>query len=369
MSLFAVALAVLASSCDLFSYQRPFDDAYYEDNFIASMGFDRFAATAGTDPLNPPTGQWDFAYRYDDWDGIEYMSLEAETAADYSTAGGAGYSGELPTGLSSTAPVYRLELRNMVSGGDFETDAGTWTLTGSSKANWMSIDGINHSSVQVDFAGGDTNAFSLVPVSGLMLPGGEYVADFKWKGTRPAIPSGSYFRMNDEPVNFLFNDVSGHATMQFTALDAGNTINSRTACQFIVDDLTVKKSGAKHQLRLLLRRSETKPDLEDFLYKFSFWVRPDPTVGAYTSPYHLDRLGIGMYPTAYSTVTQKSDDPYAYADGSGWVKMSTKVQNGNLQMKRGTKQPVLELIVDLDEALPGRILLAQPELRAYPDGY
>jgi hypothetical protein len=175
--------------------------------------------------------------------------------------------------------------------------------------------------------------------------------------------------MNDEPVNFLFNDITGHATMQFTALGAGNTIKSHTTCQFMLDDLTVKKSGAKHQLRLLLRRAETKPDLEDFLYKFSVWVRPDPTVGAYSSPYNLDRLGVAMYPTAFSTLTEKSPPDYAYADGSGWVKKTAKIENGNLQIKQGTKQPVLELIVDLDDALPGRVLLAQPELRAYPDGY
>lgn len=367
-----IGIVILSiSSCDLFSYKRPFADAYYENNFIASTGFDNFVTTPGTDSLNPPTGQWDFAYRYDGWDGVEYMTLGPETDAAYSTAGGSGYAGTLPVGLVSTSPVYRLELINMITGGDFETGPGTWALASvESKRYWINSGGINNYTILLNLRAIDTNQYTLSALPGMMLPGREYNADFRWGGDPPNLTSAdSYIRMNDETgSSFLFNTNTNHATVQFTSASTGNNLVFHTAWEGLIDDVTVRKV-ARHQLRLLLLPGETNPPLEEFQYIFSFWVHADPLVTAASSPYHLDRLGIKMSETAVSTVTTKSDPDYTYAPDAGWRKLSVKVDNGNLQVRDDAAGAVLELIVDLDNSLPGRILITQPELRAYPDGY
>jgi hypothetical protein len=71
---------------------------------------------------------------------------------------------------------------------------------------------------------------------------------------------------------------------------------------------------------------------------------------------------------------------YVVNDTLSWRKMTLETQNGNLVLldESGTV-PVLELIINLDTdsqttttkipAAAGRVFIAQPELRAYPDGY
>ena len=60
------------SSCNLFTYTRPFADEYYDSNYIASIGFDKFvgADTAVPSSSSPVTGSWDFTYRYESWGSI-----------------------------------------------------------------------------------------------------------------------------------------------------------------------------------------------------------------------------------------------------------------------------------------------------------
>jgi hypothetical protein len=263
----------------------------------------------------------------------------------------------------------------MITGGDFETGPGTWTLTpltGTSTRTLINSVGINNWTMLLTLNATDTNQYLLSPVSGMMLTGGEYIADFRWRGDTPIFSDSLYVYINAySGSSFLFNTNTYHAYMQFSSrgeLAGDNLAFHLNWIGGLIDDVTVRKV-ARHQLRLLLLPGETNPPLEEFQYIFSFWVHADPLVTAASSPYHLDRLGIKMSETAVSTVTTKSDPEYTYAPDAGWRKLSVKVDNGNLQVKDDAAGAVLELIVDLDNSLPGRILITQPELRAYPDGY
>lgn len=362
-------VSLFYTSCGLFAYKRPFDDAYYENNFIAGIDFDNFVATPGAVPV---IGQWDFSYRYVSWDSVNYMTL-APMAGGYATAGGAGYVEPLPSGLASTAPVYRLELVNMVTGGDFEGGAGTWTPT--TQTTWLTSGlGINGRSMKLSLTGGNTTSFTLVPFGGMIQAGGQYSIDFRWaEDLTNSWTSTVFLKMNGTGDNFSVNTTTHHAYASFTAAGSNTITCNLSEVSCVLDDITVKKA-ADHQLRLLLRPIDTDPDLEDFLYIFSFWVRTDPTVSANASPYNLDRLAINMSDVDdHSTLSQQPDPDFQYSPASlGWRKMSVRLNKGNLQISpfiNRSLDAVLELSIDLNKSLPGRVLIAQPELRAYPDGY
>lgn len=372
---------VALSSCNLFTYTRPFADEYYDSNYIANIGFDQFvgADTAVPSASSPVTGKWDFTYRYESWDQFPYMTLEKVTDSGYETAGAPGYSGAaLPGGLSSSAAVYRLELKNLVVGGDFEASgydpyASGWTVTTNSSSQAASVTAIssgaiNGTSLYFTFAKDTSASYALVPVTGQFVKGKQYSLDFRWLYESSTWPNEQGVTINGDPV--AFNTDTNHATKQFSV---GSSVpdlvfKPDSITRLTIDDVSVKKTG-NMQLRLLLTPSDTTPELGPFLYRFTFWVHADPSVKALTSPYHLDVLSPNMLPVAgNSTMSTKSYGDYAYASSSGWTKMTVEVENGNLQFPDATK-PVLELVIDLNSSLPGRVLLAQPELYAYPDGY
>jgi hypothetical protein len=368
-----VTASVLFSSCDLFTYKRPFADAYYDNNFIANIGFDKFVGASTTVPTTEVTGSWDFAYRYEDgWadipaNSVQYMSL-VDTGATASTYGSAD-------GLSPTAKVYRLEMENLITDGDFETSAGTWTTVGTtSLATWTTSPTLPINNYVMELTlDGESNylTYTPTPISGQVITGKKYQIDFKWKSSGEPGATNKIV-MNSKTTSVTFSTVTGHAQDDFTS-EASNVVTFKTSgfWQGSIDDVSLRKVGGQ-RLRLLLKKTETTPNLEDFLYKFTFWVHPDTSVGPYTSPYNLDKFDTKMLPVdkASSFNANRDGGIYRYsASATGWQKMTVYIDNGNLQIVPGATGAVMELSIDLDEALPGRILIAQPELRAYPDGY
>ncbi len=370
--------AVFFSACSLFQTGRIFNDAYYDDNFIANIGFDQFVGDETTVPSSAATGKWDFEYRYETgWEtngSYPYITL-VDTGNTASTYG----SGD---GLSSSAEVYRLELVNLVSNGDFETSAGTWLGFNSSTAIYSPA-GINGKSVALDLQVGTPTSESYVTYaiddSQLNL-GLSYDLNFKWKASSGSIApvttnSTLFSKINSTALSFFPADATsliGQGGSNFIAASAGSNImvfRIPTPWSGMIDDVTVKKTGSNMNLRLLLTRQDTEPDLEDFLYIFSVWVCPDGSVGTNTSPYNLNYLGIDMRNTSSSTLSKSVDSTYSYSSSSGWKKISVRVDNGNLQIASSATGAVLELVLNLSSSLPGRVLIAQPELRAYPDGY
>ena len=274
--------------------------------------------------------------------------------------------------------MYRLELKNLVQGGDFEaSDAASsgWTPGSTSsvpgaKATVSSISSgaINGTSLILTFDKDTSASYAFVPVSGQFVADKQYSLDFRWLYESATWPNEQGITINGDLV--AFNTATNHATKQFFVGSSAPPLvfAPKSITRLTIDDLTVKNTGSMC-LRLLLTPTDTTPSLGAFLYRFTFWVHADPAVGTSTSPYHLDVLAPNMLPTDYSTMSTKSYGSYAYSStSSGWTKMTVEVENGNLQFTSAT-EPVLELVIDLDSSLPGRVLLAQPELHAYPDGY
>lgn len=382
----ALLFAALLSSCEYFTYKRPFADPYYDNNFIAGIGFDRLLAAVDLPPADPDTGfrtpdhgVWDFSYRYDGWDGFEYLSLEEVSDTGYETAGGAGF-GSVPEGLSPAARVYRLEMHNLAQGGDFEKDAddpvssGLWLTPPSefpSTFNLVDKGAINGRSIVLSIEANLPVSYRISPLPGAIVPAGLYSLDFRWLAV-DSFPSGdaNKIRMNQQPEPFSANTETFRASSQFKALGSENdklVFDVGPGWNVTIDDITIKKVGGL-ELRLLLAQGDTEPELKDLLYRFSVWVHADPLVGAHSSPYRLDSLEVQMQATPVSLVSTKPRFRYD-PSAAGWQRVEVEVENGNLMFPDKSAEPVMELVIDLDGALPGRVLLAQPELRAYPDGY
>lgn len=394
-------------SCDLFTYRRPFGPEYYTSNFIAATGFDVTAdltlLPTATDPATglfvPATGVWDFAYRYAGWDSNgdtvgdgDYLSLEPmssdATNPAWATPAGSGFSGSgivVPDGLDPAASVYRLELANFLTGQDFE---GISDSAGLAALGWQkdASAGAGASTLFLQEPGfhGKSLGFSLsstlhsvtYTIQDPLVEGAKYVLSFSWKGDNPT-GANLVVTVNDvvEEKQIPYTEGSGTVSIEFTAAAANTvTFTASSPLDIAIDDLTVRAGLATPlRLRLLLKQAETAPVLEPLLYRFTFWVCEDPTVGSAGAPYPLDTFWAQMLGTEWSTLsTVAVPDRYVHdgAAAPSWKKMTVQVENGNLVMQDASgAHPVLELALNLDAASPGRILIAQGKLRAYPDGY
>ena len=367
LSLAVLSACVLFASCDLFTYKRPFADAYYDDNFIAAINFDQFSGADTSVPATAVTGSWDCAYRYNttDWSTshVNYLTLTAtgKTAGDYDTA----------DGLSSSANVFRLEMANLIQNGDFESGLGTWTQQGTavSTVSFLSSNGINNASANLALNSQYSWFDYAVPAVSLVTDQW-YLIDFRWK-SGDTLPSQVYMN-GDSNLPFDFSTETNHATREFKAKTT-NTIQFKATALWtsMIDDMSIRLSQ-NNKILLYLKKTDTNPPLEDFLYIFSIWVHADPSVGANTSPYHLDTMSLEMHGIdgASTMSPDTTNATYTYSStASGWQKIYVRIDNGNLQINSSATGAVLQLIINLDKALPGRVLIAQPELRAYPDGY
>lgn len=370
----AIATLVIAG-CDLFAYKQPFSDAYYKNNFIVSIGFDQFEGANTAIPASdvlPTTGRWDFAYRYQAWDGFPYMTLALTSTASGDPGTTASAFGSVPAGLAVDAPVYRLSLANLIEGGDFEGASPTdgWTNAGGATLEVPPGIGINHR-LQMSLSSAYHFINYEIPDPSHMFQASKgYQLAFRWDSTD--VINAEKIKINDMS-SVTFNTINHTASSLFTA-DVVNNLRfvTDTALALSIDDITVKKI-IPARLRLLLTVKETQPSLESLLYRFSFWVCEDPQIGAIASPYVLDTLKAEMLPVDSASIMATEPSPYNYTYSNdvtshGWKKMTVSVTNGNLQFTSSIL-PVLELVINLDLATPGQILIAQPELRCYPDGY
>mgnify|MGYP002352226586 CR=1 FL=1 len=411
---FSVLCAGFLAGCDLFAYKRIFDDAYYDNNFIAAIDFDAKAdvdaVPSAVDPdtgaLVEETGVWDFAYRYQSWKGTPYMSLDPMPALDpYATPGSPGFSAAsiaVPSGLSASAPVYRLEVLNFLEGGDFEGIADTaglsglgWvkdasTGTGASTLKLLLPTGGIHGN-SVSFSLSSTNQYVTWTIPDTLVSGAAYRLSFNWESTTDKNHALLLSQVNGGTVSVPIyieessgNEQTAYGTgyIDFTA-GASNVLvfTTDSVAEVVLDDLRIS-SKVSNKLRLLLKQGETNPPLESFLYRFTFWVCEDPTASLTSLPYRLPTFTPYMQKIEpYSSISAfASPVEYVVQDTPSWRKMTLETQNGNLVLldASGTV-PVLELILNLDTdsqstvtkipASAGRILIAQPELRAYPDGY
>ena len=276
----------LFSSCDLFTYKRSFSDEYYgEANFIESIGFDAIVPVTDpdADPEDPVTGQWDFAWRYaTDWAvGIPYPYMTPAPTADANckTAGASGWLD--PDGLSADAPVYRLELANLVTGGDFEgcdpLAYWTWNIADSAFYTFEGCGSIHGYSLSIEMLKvGDKAVWTIV------LPdnaSSAYELYFNWTGDNPVTDVSSAIKVNNSSIGLT----ASNERISFTSMVANTLVfENKGQLSLIVDDFRIKRVLNKPQLRLLLARSNKASSMN--MYRFSVWMREDLWLTRYRRP-------------------------------------------------------------------------------------
>ncbi len=381
LAAFAGLAAFSLVSCDLFTYKRPFPDEYYTSNFIAGRGLDQFSGAdpASSIPLDGNgdyiigTGTWDLAYRYDtDWDGFNYITrtLSPNPASFYGTA----------DGLDPSSEVYLVEVKNLIQAGNFETDeSAAWTATTSGSdtaaATWdttiVQLFGSGNERLDID----KTCSLTYVTTAAAGFPGFSSTASYNlffryysqvYSARYNVDGSSTYNSLNNTTakaaVTYTINN--GYASPPEITFSPINDVDA-TLYNFYADNFRVGRNG-NMELRLYLTRTQTDPELESGTYSFSVWACPDPDSYDWQNPYLMDKFAVKMVAgtgTGYLASTTAT-----YSGGSGWRKYTATLKPGALTFDDSTKLPVLGLVLDFNSTKPGSVLIAQPELRFYPDG-
>ncbi len=356
------ASVVFLPGCDLFAYKRPFPDAYYTSNFIEGIGFDVFEGDNTAIPAaasDPVTGTWDFAYRYLDWNSFGFISM-TDTLLSASSI-----DVSVPSGLATTAPVFRLVVLNLISDGDFEnvsTD-GVWTPTADASSTHSTFSPLFGNGNMVLSAGLNSKiTYTPAPVIGT-----PFSVNFTYKTFFRYASSDSFIAKADT-TDVSFNNFSKTAIVSFagTGMMPVFTFQPQllsSLASLKLDNFRLTRSGLM-TLRLLLSPSATNPALESGVYSFSVWVHTDTSAYIDRSPFQLDTFTMTMRAVPPASLSAASD---VYSASSGWKKMTTTLAPGAL-MFTAVNTPVLELIIDFNNTQPGSVLIAQPELRFFPDG-
>lgn len=371
---------VVFSACSLFASKQVFPDAYYNSNFIASLGFGvnetLFATPTWTNyPAMPPTypsavtlpatAVWAFDYQYDTtWNSYNYMSLtdtlSQASDIDMSLAGATG-----------TSPVYRLELVNLINRGDFETGTdGGWTGTGT--PTWETTsEMLQTGNMKLNILSGQTVTYTpTVPAA--MVNGATYYVSYRYNSNfefkcDTANLGASSPAATKNSTSFTFNSDGSSPSFVFSP---PTPLSSVTDLR--VDNFRMTQKNSKMRLRLRLAPLDTTPALESGVYAFRVWVHTDTALPAHLdySPYWLDTFSITMSALDKAELAADSEI-YTASAGAGWVKLTATLSPHALQFhpeQMPQSDQVLELILDLNASQPGSVLLAQPELEFYPDG-
>jgi len=370
----AAGILFLAPSCDLFTAKNPFPAEYYTANFIAEYGFNSFLPSAEVpspiDPASPRvTRRWDIEYRYTGWDHphrYEYLTFQntGETASAIGST--------LLPGLPADVPVWRLEVVNLVRDADFEIDAGgSWTVSNSTKASAVRDNSVNRiggswsmrlsaeSSNWVNFETRLRLGFSL-------LAGRAYRYRYRIHPDLPTrIVTGDNTQAVTKPgAGTPFVLITGQYTQDATgilSLRFSPAEDSFGSVYF--DQLRLTRQGGM-SLVLRLRPNDTRPHMEPGVYSFSVWVHSDPTVSPAGDPHAIDTFVLTMRPVSPASFAVTSA---RYQPTAGWQLLSSAMTGKAIQFA-GSQEPVIELTLDFNESLPGRLLLAHPVLRFHPDG-
>lgn len=370
----AAGTLLLALSCDLFTSKDPFPPEYYTANFISAYGFNAFLPSAEVpDPFDPAapvvTRRWDIDYRYTGWDAphrYDYLTFDDTglTASDIGST--------LLPGLPADTPVYRLEIVNLVQDADFESDeGGDWTFSDPAKTSVVRDDSANRiggdwsmrlsaeSSSWIDFETRLRGGFAL-------LEGNAYRYRYRILPDLPTriITGDNTQEVTNPGAGIPFVRVTGQFSQNATGILSLRFAPAEDSFGSVYfDDLRLTRQGGM-SLVLRLRPVETWPQMEQGVYSFSVWVHSDPTVNSAGEPYAIDTFVLTMRPVAPASFAVTSA---RYQPAAGWQLLSSAMTGKAIQFD-GAFAPVIELTLDFNESLPGRVLLAHPVLRFHPDG-
>ncbi len=361
-----LSLAATVAGCALFESKD-----YPDVDYSASVQFDRFIGSNPFDPLAVATGSWDCGYRDAEWDGYDYLTLTdtGDTVADYGAA----------DGLDAATPVYRLEVANLINGGNFEATAEIWAAeTPGSIGTAVRVATpllFGTACVKIDLDLNESQTYTTEERTG--YPGfltntaynlffrytsATYTAKVYVDGVESIIASPTGSGVKGYARYTINNGYTYAPEIEFRTQDENPLYN------FYVDNFRVGRSG-NMELRLLLTREDTiersGAPLESGTYVFSVWARSDPLATTVQTPYPVDAFVVKMAPTAESSLSTTS---VTYAEETGWHKLTATLKPGALAFKESATGAVLSLVLDFNQTRPGSVLLARPELVYLADG-
>lgn len=401
LGLAALGLAAALASCNLIDYWADYKDS--GENFIAAQAFD-------TQPLDlvasyETPGLWTWGWGGSgDAANYGYMTLSPQ--------GSVGAGG--PAGLSSSSLVYLLGLPNLMPAddGDFETGSfsSDWQYDVGGTSSQTIVAGL-HGTSAIRFVL-DSNASASFRLNAL-----------KDRATAASAQHGYTIRLSYSTLGTLHYSLMDWGS-PFIATDAQETLDAATtpldlALNPIFDNVTLALPGkglffgsgspesatiddirvlrkdivGRYTLRLLLRPSDTTPSLRRGYYEFSVWVKKNPgssflTEAGAKNPYAARSVTLTMDQLSPSLLLSHvfpvdgSPDPSTVAFYSGqshdaaggWTKLVLRQtgDNTNYTFDNSSASPVIELSVsptDLTSPDSGEILIAQPELHFYLNGY
>lgn len=360
---------VFVSACSFLQSKDPYSDYYYSTNFIESIGFDRFVGNVSAVPATEVAGQWDIPYRYESWDSYDYITL----AADGTASAPGGVADTVPSGLVATEPVYRLEIVNLIDGGNFETNENAaWSGTGAH--TWITPSSVlfGTGNMRLDMDKGESAVFTTTAHAG--GPGFVSTASYNVFFRYLCVTGATNLMIDSISQSMNPTTVGEKGYARFT-LPSGSgsppvfTFQpvEESLYNLYVDNFRIGRYG-NMALRLKLRILDTVPALESGTYAFSIWVHADPAATYAQNPYPVDAFTVRMIACEETINLSTTSATYSYDPASpGWQKLTATLEPGALQfVEKSTNllgpQAVLGLLIDFNQSRPGSVLLAQPEL-------
>ncbi|MEI6874472.1 MAG: hypothetical protein WCL50_04985 [Spirochaetota bacterium] len=419
--LLAAAVLGLFSGCQQLNswlgIKDPWEGYDSKANFVSNLGFDKQNLTATSDAVPGAWGVWTWAWMTSsnaDATTFNYMTIDAPASVPRTVSS----LGTVPTGLASdldpNGRAYLLDLPNLLPAvdSDFEglSAASTdWrldpeTIFPGTAASSLGIaispntlSGANSLLIELNTKiGASLNlaAVSDAAATGLhdyqlrLLTRGDLTYSFGNWGSNLTISDDltSYVSFGSSSKTLVDAKILRSADFsqaQKTAIFFGSGLRPETGT---VDNLRVLRIDLKdyYRLRLLLRPSDTTPKLARGIWSFVVWVLVPPG-----RSYATDTT-TAANPFAASTVTLSMDQvtpaktfrqefpltgPNAPATDpkAVWQRLEIiQTVNNNYEFDDSLATPVIELgIYPMSWEKPdaGGILIAQPELHFYLNGY
>lgn len=388
-------------------------------NFIGNLGFDKQDQTLAG--YQSPA-LWTWAWRgAGDAGTFPYVTMDTP-ATD---KGSVQSLGTVPSGLDPTAHAFLLELPNLLPAADsyfesgsppdwsFDTGVthsisssstiltGTKVLSASLSANGSSSTGmaLNLTALtdRTSITSGSRYAYFLrlkstdsslhfiasldgqgtpILAATTSLPtsnGGSALATSAYSTILPMTGGANEYKVTENTVLGNY-DASQPSLLYFGTVDSNYQFNGS------IDDVRALREDVAQnaRLRLLLRLNDTNPSLSSGLWSFVVWVLV-PAGGSF-----IDEAG-AVPPIASSKVSLSMDgliDNSHFSEvfnldastKTTWRRLELRMTNGNFDFRNATSssQLAVELSVSpTDTGAPdiGGILIAQPELHFYLNGY
>lgn len=374
-----VGLAALAVGCNL----PPSFGPEYRDsttNFIASSLL--MAPTVGADSMNgtdlDPSAVWDWSWRGRTGNTFEYMILSDNGS---STA---------PGGIGDE---WLLSAENLAVNPVFSSASTGWSDFGGAASSLVTPppDAINGKSLKItvddpgtDYVEVTDSLFDDSDTAGIK----NYLISFNAHSSEnirfKAFP-GSYNAENLQ--NPLWSGDGRYLLPASESEGFSNTSSTYLAFSglsgtgYSLDDIHAIRSDVdvrRWSLSIRLRAADTSPSLVPGTYEFSVWVK-EPA-GYYTADdpargddpkYAAMNLTLRMFNIA--TNTSIAEESFSIKTYSSWTRIVLRMPSGNtLDFSETDPSQILELSISpMDPERPeaGAVLIAEPQLRYYIDGY